>query len=274
MTFFNESVSQMNYDRATYIRQPVSTAFELKILLQKVRKPVIFDIGACEGEETIKYSLLFPRANIYAFEPLPGNIELIKANFIKYGIRNASIHQLAVSSKDSIDHFYVSSGKPEYLPASDWDFGNKSSSLLEPSKYLIETSFLTFKEKIEVETITLNSFCRKQEIVVIDFIHMDVQGAELMVLEGAKDFIASIKVIWLEVSKIGFYESQPLVQDIKKFMNRNSFVLLKDELHDEQGDQLYVSTVHFSTFKIVFLKNFIRIKMFATKLKSILKSIW
>lgn len=65
---------------------------------------------------------------------------------------------------------------------------------------------------------------------------MDVQGAELMVLEGASDFISSIKVIWLEVSKVDLYQNQPLVEDVKKFMAINNFVLIKDFLKQLQCD--------------------------------------
>jgi FkbM family methyltransferase len=264
---------QMDYDRGNYIKQPVSIRFELKLLFSTSKQVVIFDIGACEGEESVKYSFLYPDANIYTFEPLPANIELIKGNFKKYGVSNASIHEVAVSSKDSFNHFYVSSGKPENIPDSDWEFGNKSSSLLEPSKYLMDNSFLTFKETIEVETITLKSFCKKHQINAIDFIHMDVQGAELMVLEGTDDLISAVKAIWLEVSTIDFYHNQPLVQDIKKFLNKNGFILLKNELHGEQGDQLYISKLHFSMLKVSFIKILMWAKFVVTRLTSILKLI-
>lgn len=260
----------MAYDRVAYFKQPLSIRFELKLLFPATKPLIIFDIGACEGEESVKYSLLFPHSRIYTFEPLPENIKLIKANFIKYNIRNASFHQKAISLKDGIEHFYVSSGQPQNVQASDWNFGNKSSSLLEPSTYLKENSFLTFKDKIEVETITLKSFCQKQKVTGIDFIHMDVQGAELMVLEGAKDFISSVKAIWLEVSKINFYKDQPLVEDIKEFMEKNQFTLLKDELYSEQGDQLYISKLHFSTLKIFFIKQLLFIKSLSVRLRSIL----
>lgn len=59
---------------------------------------------------------------------------------------------------------------------------------------------------------------------------MDVQAAELMVLEGAGDFINSIKLIWLEFSNIDLYKDQPLAIDIYEFMKKNKFVLIKNEL--------------------------------------------
>jgi hypothetical protein len=89
---------------------------------------------------------------------------------------------------------------------------------------------------------------------------MDVQGAELMVLEGAGDFIASVKAIWLEVSKLHFYKDQPLENDIRDFMASNNFILIKNELNGEQGDQLYVSKNFFPSYKLMLLAKFLFLK--------------
>ena len=247
----------MLYDRSYYIEQSVPIEPELKSLFSLKAPLIIFDIGACEGEETIKYARIFPNSSIYAFEPLPANQELIRDNFAKYGVKNAVAIQKALSFSTGITTFYVSSGKPENAIPADWDFGNKSSSLLPPAKHLQAASFIHFDEKIEVETITLNSFCSQNNITKIDFIHMDVQGAELMVLEGAGNFINSIKAIWLEVSRITLYKNQPLVNDIAEFMKRKNFILLKDDCGTIQGDQLYVSCNFFSKGKITRIKNWI-----------------
>ncbi|MBC7888541.1 MAG: FkbM family methyltransferase [Ferruginibacter sp.] len=250
----------MNFDRTDYINQPVAIEQELKLLFNQNDSLVIFEIGACEGEESIKYARLFRNSKIYSFEPLPDNINLIHDNFLQYGIKNASYYNKALSSKNGTAEFFVSSGRPENAIESDWDYGNKSSSLLPPEKHLKMAEFIRFDKKIEVETITLKSFCSEHHINIIDFIHMDVQGAELMVLEGAEDFIKSIKVIWLEVSKVDFYKNQPLLRDVKKFMKENNFVLIKDALHGAQGDQLYISMNFYKKPRAVLLFILISVK--------------
>ena len=78
-----------------------------------------------------------------------------------------------------------------------------------------------------------------------------------MVLEGAGNFINSIKAIWLEVSRIDLYKNQPLVNDIAEFMKRNNFILLKDDCGNIQGDQLYISRNFFSKMNITWIKNWI-----------------
>ena len=244
-----EETIKKNYDRTNYIKQSVPIEQELKILFKQNEPLVIFEIGACEGEDSIKYSRLFPNSSIYAFEPLPDNIKLIQNNLLHYGVTNVKYYNKALSSREGTAEFYVSEGRPETAIESDWDYGNKSSSLLPPGKHLEIVSYIHFNKKIEVETITLKSFCTSNNINIIDFIHMDVQGAELIVLEGASDFISSIKVIWMEVSKIALYQNQPLEEDVKRFMADNNFVLIKNSLDREWGDQLYVSKIFYPEYK-------------------------
>jgi len=246
----------MHYDRATVINSSSPIKKELQFLFDQEESLIIFDIGACEGESSIQYSRLFPKSKIYAFEPLPRNIQLIHDNFKKYKIENAKYIDKALYSQNGFAEFYVSSGQPENVQASDWDFGNKSSSLLSPEKGLEKYGFLHFDTKIEVETLTLKTFCNSDNIKSIDFIHMDVQGAELMVLKGAGEFISSIKAIWLEVSKVYFYKDQPLENDVRHFMASNNFILIKNGLYGEQGDQLYVSKKFFPLYKLIFLAKF------------------
>lgn len=223
---------------------------ELRVLFRRFSRITIFEIGACEGEDSIRYANLFPNSKIYAFEPLEKNVLRAKSNIEKYKKYNISIFPFALSDKRGSAKFRVSSGAPNNVAdVKDWDFGNKSSSLLQPEKHLDIVKFVNFKEEIDVHTETLDSFCSQHGITDIDFIHMDVQGAELMVLNGAKETIKSIKSIWLEVSRISLYKDQPLYDDIKRFMFDNGYVLIKDTVDNITGDQLYISKFHFPNYK-------------------------
>ncbi|MEO5991050.1 MAG: FkbM family methyltransferase, partial [Ferruginibacter sp.] len=119
----------MDFDRQSIINSEVVIRKELNFLFQEKAPIIIFDIGACEGESSIQYARLFPNSKIYAFEPLPENIGLIKNNFLRYGVQNASYFRKALSAENGTAEFYVSSGRPENAIESDWDYGNKSSSL-------------------------------------------------------------------------------------------------------------------------------------------------
>ncbi|MEJ8756644.1 FkbM family methyltransferase [Pontibacter sp. H259] len=244
----------MNFDRTDYLSRPVPIEKELLTLFSDNDPITIFEIGACEGEDSIRYSRMFPMSKIYAFEPLPKNISLIEGNFIKHEVKNVCFFNLALSSENGKAEFYVSQGRPEGVPETDWDYGNKSSSLLAPDKHKELAAFIEFNEKILVDTVTLESFCETHKINNIDFIHMDVQGAELMVLHGAGKFIYSIKSIWLEVANIHLYKNQPLADDIELFMLEHNFVLAKDCVEGIQGDQLYISKRYFPKYETVIKK--------------------
>lgn len=213
-----------------------------KILLSVFKKKdpiVIFDIGACEGESSIRYARLYPNAEIYTFEPLPSNFELVKKNIAHYKTDNVHPVQLCLSEKEGIQEFYVSSGKPEHAGEENWDYGNKSSSLLPPAKTTEVHPWLKFEQAITVQTSTLDAFCKAQRLGHIDFIHIDVQGAELMVLTGAQDFMQQINCIWLEVEAVELYKDQPLKMDIEDFLSAHGFVKLEDTVYTHAGDQFW-----------------------------------
>jgi FkbM family methyltransferase len=232
----------MSYTFESYLNTPLVFEKELFSCFDQTSKISIFDIGACEGEDSIKYARMFPNAKVFAFEPLSTNFEKIINNISKYACSNIFAQQVALSSKVGETKFYVSSGRPNGVDATeDWDFGNKSSSLLPPDKVTEYHKWLAFNQEITVKTDTLRNFCDVNGIDTIDFIHLDVQGAELLVLEGAQEYLAKVKVIWLEVEAVSLYQDQPLKKDIEEFMDKRNFVKIYDQVGDIAGDQLYIS---------------------------------
>lgn len=229
------------------LQSPPENEKELKAFFNKKAKLIFFDIGSCDGLDSVRYAKIFPNSKIFAFEPLEKNFLLIKKNMERYKCTNIYPFNLALSEKAGQSEFFVSSGRPDNIDEYDsWDYGNKSSSLLAPEKHLQSYSWIKFDNKIQIKTQTLYDFCKKMAIEVIDFIHLDVQGAELMVLKGAKEKINSIKMIWLEVANVELYKNQPLRADINSYLIQNGFTLLKDTLeNNDYGDQLWVNYKYF-----------------------------
>jgi FkbM family methyltransferase len=217
---------------------------------------VVFDIGACEGEDSIRYARLFPAARIYAFEPRTDNCERARSNFKKYGVSSVTLEQIALSDQDGTADFYYSEGQPDNVPSGEnWNFGNKSSSLLAPGEEIKKHhSWLKFREPVKVQTNTLASYTAEKKISQIDLVHLDVQGAELMVLKGAGEKIKDIRLIWLEVESVALYRKQALKGEIAAFMKKQGFVNVIDTAGEVSGDRLYVNKKYFSFWQITRLR--------------------
>jgi FkbM family methyltransferase len=226
-----------------YINTPIEIQKELLIFFKQTDRLVILDVGACEGEDSIRYSKFFPNSKVFSFEPLPANYLKIIENISLYRIKNIFPYNEALSDRIGTSTFFVSSGRPEGIDdKEDWDYGNKSSSLLEPAIEIKKHyNWLNFDNHIEVRTNTLKYFANTNQLNIVDFMHIDVQGAELMVLKGASDFLRKVKVIWMEVEEFELYKKQPIKKSIEEFMNLNNFYKYKDTVKGISGDQLYIN---------------------------------
>ncbi|WP_448572116.1 FkbM family methyltransferase, partial [Trichothermofontia sp.] len=105
------------------------------------------------------------------------------------------------------------------------------SSLYPPNEPLLARFkelpvFMNLDRTIDIETTTLDAFCQNEEIDGFDFLQIDVQGAELKVLEGAIGLLRnSILVLQLEVEFAPLYLHQPLFSDIDKYLRELDFSL-------------------------------------------------
>jgi FkbM family methyltransferase len=208
---------------------------ELLSIFKRDDKIIIADIGACDGLSSVIYSKIFPNAFIHAFEMIEENYEEIISNFDKYGITGrAMVYNAALSWRNGKSTMWKSSGAAPGMD--DHKTGNTSSSLFRPRKHLDIHSWCKFGcENINVWT--LDHF----NIGCVDFVHMDVQGAELDVLRGGKMTMSRCKAIWLEVSNCDMYKDQPLKSDVEKYLSAQGYRVMKDACgYHLSGDMLWV----------------------------------
>ena len=193
---------------------------------------MIFDIGSHNGDSTLRYKSIFPNAKVNCFEPVPSNFDDLQKN--TKTISNVSIFQIALSARNEETTFYLSN-------ADNVELGSKSSSLLSPTAEIKSvTPWLKFEHTIKVITKTLETFCAEQNIQHIDFVHMDVQGAELLVLQGANKMLNQIDMIWMEVENVELYKGQPLKKDVFQYLSSHGFELVIDDVNWVAGDQLWI----------------------------------
>lgn len=141
---------------------------------------VVLDIGANVGAATVFFSELYPNAKIHAFEPIPGNLEILKMNAASRG-RPGSIdcHQLALSDRDGELQMIHSPGEHNH---GGWSFYQRGASGSE--------------ETISVPVRQAGTFVRELGLDRIDVIKIDTEGAEKEILLGlAPEQLATVRYI-------------------------------------------------------------------------------
>lgn len=186
----------------------------------------ILDIGSWHLKQSIEFSQIFEQGVIHAFEPNPETYircaETLKSlpPFVKNRIFT---HELALSNHNGTSFFYP-------LDKTKTNSSNEGIASLSKLKNYMDGSLLNDKwiqKEITVSTSTLDAWCLKNHVENIDLLWMDVQGAELKVLEGAKETLSRIKIICTEVGLVPYYEDHATKDQVDKIMFENNFVELK-----------------------------------------------
>jgi FkbM family methyltransferase len=111
----------------------------------------------------------------------------------------------------------------------------QSNSLYRPNEKLIARwrqwlarpvrtlDFVGLKQVIEVNTTNLDTWAQKENITDVDFIKLDVQGAELEILRGGGDLLKTALGLLVEVWFTPVYEGLPLFAEIDNFVRRQGF---------------------------------------------------
>ncbi len=191
--------------------------------------PIILEAGAHIGRDTIKMAKEWPHATIHAFEPVPHLFEELKKNTTT--VSNVHCYNVALSNQSGSATFYQSGGR-----------STATSSLLAPKEYLKEHPTTTF-EKIIVPTITLDDWAKCNRIIQVDFMWLDMQGAELLALQAGIDLLKTVKAIYCEVSFQERYENNPLAHTIKAWLAQQGFMSIKEDIQNKPwGNVLFIKS--------------------------------
>ena len=177
--------------------------------------PVILEIGANDGGHTQWFLEIFERPTVYCFEPDPRAAARLRRNV---GDRpNVKIFELAMSDRVGKVTFYQSGGardgeQVEIMP-DGWDL---SGSIRKPKGHLLIEPGVTFERTITVPTTSLDRWAEENSIGNVDFIWMDVQGAERDVLAGGRKTLARTRFLYTEYSERELYEGQYSFRQLAK----------------------------------------------------------
>lgn len=192
------------------------------------KNPIIVEAGAHIGRGTKKMAAFWPHGTIHAFEPVPELFKRLKE--VTQNCTNVVYHHYALSDTTGTIPFYVSGGRTTSV-----------SSLIKPQEFKTERPDVTFKT-IQVQTITLDDWATNNTIDHVDLLWLDLQGAELLALQGAKQLLKTVKAIHTEVNLTERYKNNPLYEELKKWLEAHGFEAVIEAFRDPTwGNVLFVN---------------------------------
>jgi len=202
----------------------------------------ILDIGANEGQSLLQFRETFPEAVIHSFEPSPEAFEILKKAAAKvpdvqiydYGFADRSgVQDLHISLHSCLNSI-LSSGKEYAWPSAPLD------------------------GRVSARFQTLDWFLSEAGIELVDILKIDVQGAEMLVLKGARNALSSriVRSIKLEICFLSLYEGQGTLDQIYKCLTGHGYLFtgLYDRFYEDHGrlcwcDALFIHAGEFADKK-------------------------
>src|SRR5690606_12637588 len=101
------------------------------------------------------------------------------------------------------------------------------SSLYEPNAELLQHFHMLDEagKVIRTSKVKTKRLDDIPEIDACDYLHMDVQGAELQCLKGAEKLLEKVLVVQAEVLFLPMYKNQPLFSEVEIFLRERGFML-------------------------------------------------
>lgn len=156
--------------------------------------PVIIDCGANIGLSTIFFKQIYPKSKIICFEPDPKIFDMLKYNLEQFNYSDIQLFNTAVWIRDE---------KLSFQTDNSWG-GKIISNEIENS--------------ININAIDLNKFLDQK----VDFLKIDIEGAEYEVITNCKDLITkNVKNIFFEWHS--FTNKDQLLGSLLYFFEKNNF---------------------------------------------------
>ncbi|WP_395783324.1 FkbM family methyltransferase [Aquirufa sp.] len=184
----------------------------------------VFEIGANFGQDSeyLRKRFALKPSDIYIFEPHPQIISEAKR------IYKFNSFALAVSDKNT---------KMKFFAIDLMKNSNSGISSLRSHNFNDKDDY----KEIEVNCIRMDKFVVENKIQEIDFLKIDVEGANYEVISGFGSELCKVKAIQIEGENIPVWEGQFLFDDISVFLRSNNFELVYFELKDScQSDSLFI----------------------------------
>lgn len=188
---------------------------ETKIIMECVQdNDIILDIGANVGLYTILLNK-YKNCTTYSFEPIKYTFDLLCKNLIANNV-DSKVYNIGLSNDNKVENFYFN--RKEIAASSMRDLrGDKDNTKI-----------------VQCDIKKLDDFVAQEGISNIDFIKIDVEGAELFALRGGAKSINKYKpIIFCEMlrkwSKKFDYHPNDII-DLLKNMGYSCYAIQENAL--------------------------------------------
>lgn len=182
--------------------------------LRDINPKVIFDVGAYDFGDSIRIKERYPDAEIHAFELNSDNYNKFSSFARK---KNIQCYNVAISETDGIVDCYLSK---------HFEGVNAQSSIYEPTDSYKHNYPYVSHSKSVCQSVRLDSFWKSN----IDFLHIDVEGAENSVLRSLGNIRPTL--IYLEFLLGNGWHGQSF-EEVHNWFRDNGYVIVKDLTYDK-----------------------------------------
>jgi FkbM family methyltransferase len=188
----------------------------------------IIHIGAYEGKDLKRYPAP-DTAKILLIEANPKAVEHLQANFADKP--NIIISQTAIANHNT----------PVTLNLTSIE---SNSSIFPLSGYREIYPNLKVTQEITLESRSLDTLLSELNLRPVDFnfLYLDIQGAELLALQGAPQLLKHIEAIYTTVSYEELFEGGSLIDEVDAFLAEHHFVRIAEAnpYHPSWGEVFYL----------------------------------
>ncbi|NEQ38769.1 MAG: FkbM family methyltransferase [Okeania sp. SIO3I5] len=189
----------------------------------------IIHVGAYDGKDIKLYQTL-GISKILLIEANPTVFERLKANISTASVDVQAVNY-AISNQNGKVKLYVNSM-------------GQSSSIFPLKHYRDIYPNIQETHQLTVESKTLDTLVQELELSPRDFniLNLDIQGAELLALQGATNLLKYIDAVYTKVNYEELYEGCAIAEKVDEFLAQTGFgmVAVAKPFHPSWGDAFYV----------------------------------
>ena len=203
---------------------------------------VVFDVGANVGLFPLYLHQLYDDLEIHACEPIPANLERLRANVERYGL-DVTVHPVGLSNRPGRAEFTFyplwSAASGLYADESADERAarlflvNRDEALDEYADEILEDRFRG--ETVSARLETLSRLIDEHGVERIDLLKLDVEKAELDILEGIEDrHWPAIRQLVIEV-----HDLEGRLEVIRRLLEDRGFSVLVNQDRLAEGTGIY-----------------------------------